>query len=139
MKKLPLIEDIHKSYRYNKDTGEFIRARNLPKGCVGEKVKCYNAKDYCYLYLNGNRYSAHRIAWKIENGDPGDMQIDHINHIRNDNRLCNLRLVTPSENQKNRSLSKWSKTGFNGVLWRDSAKRMKANEKYGLHKNHGVL
>ncbi|EPN1930163.1 HNH endonuclease [Cronobacter dublinensis] len=45
---------------------------------------------------------AHRVAFIIANGGiPTGMQTDHINGIRDDNRLINLRAVTPQENQHN--------------------------------------
>jgi hypothetical protein len=59
-----------------------------------------------------------RLAWAIHNGDwpPLDMYIDHINGIKADNRIANLRLVTPTQNQQN-------KAGHGlypkGVAWRD--------------------
>jgi hypothetical protein len=42
---------------------------------------------------------AHRIAWEAFNGKiPDDLQINHRNGIKHDNRLDNLEVVTPSEN-----------------------------------------
>ena len=48
-------------------------------------------------------YLVHRLVYLAFVGpiDEG-MHIDHINRIRHDNRLENLRSVTPSENQRNR-------------------------------------
>lgn len=44
----------------------------------------------------------HVAKWEYFNGKiPEDMEIDHINAIRDDNRLSNLRLVTRSENNNN--------------------------------------
>lgn len=55
------------------------------------------------------------------------LDVDHINHVRNDNRLFNLRFVTRSENSKNQSLSSRSTTGVTGVsFW-------KARKKYIAH------
>lgn len=59
-------------------------------------------------------FLAHRVAWKMMTGEE-PMQIDHINGIRSDNRFCNLRNVSPSENRKNMRLSKLNTSGINGV------------------------
>lgn len=41
----------------------------------------------------------HRIVWESVHGPiPAGLQIDHRNGVRNDNRIANLRLVTPQEN-----------------------------------------
>lgn len=56
------------------------------------------------LFLNGKYklLSVHRLVWEAFNGPiPEGMQIDHINGVNNDNRLCNLRVVTPKENVNN--------------------------------------
>ena len=49
-----------------------------------------------------NHETLHRILWRVFNGEiPEGMEIDHINTIRDDNRLENLRLVTHKENCNN--------------------------------------
>ncbi|GAH20073.1 unnamed protein product, partial [marine sediment metagenome] len=44
-------------------------------------------------------------------------QIDHINRDGLDNRKCNLRPCTNSQNQKNSKLRKDNKSGLRGVRW----------------------
>jgi hypothetical protein len=44
-------------------------------------------------------------------------QIDHINHLRSDNRISNLRDVGVLENQKNRSRNSNNTSGVTGVSW----------------------
>lgn len=58
---------------------------------------------YIHIHLSANgekrQCRAHRIIWIAANGAiPEGMVIDHINNIKNDNRLSNLQLVTPEDN-----------------------------------------
>ena len=50
---------------------------------------------------NQKRHFIHRFVWECYNGlIPDDKVIDHINNKKDDNRLCNLQLLTTSENIK---------------------------------------
>lgn len=60
------------------------------------------SSGYLTFSLNGKMTFLHRFVWEMHNGEiPEDMVVDHINHIRNDNRLSNLRLATLSQNSSN--------------------------------------
>ena len=77
-------------------------------------VKEYIEKKNGYIRCNLNQklYQKHRIIALqfIENDDPENkLEVDHINHIRSDNRIENLRWVSRSENSKNRSSYKKQK------------------------------
>lgn len=66
---------------------------------------------------------AHRAIWEAVNGPiPLGMEIDHINMIRDDNRIENLRLVTLRENRINRRC-RVGKSGFPGVHWFEPTKK----------------
>lgn len=76
-----------------------------------------NVKKRWSTKINGTLYQNHRLAWALSTGTwPGD-QIDHINGDPGDNRLENLRVVSNTENQKNRWRSKANTSGVNGVHW----------------------
>ncbi|EAO7510846.1 HNH endonuclease [Salmonella enterica] len=90
---------------------------NSPRAKAGSVVS-YTSKQsgYVQVRLNGRLTMVHRIVWEMHFGPiPSGMEIDHINRIKNDNRLQNLRLVTPSDNCKNRGIRIDNKTGYPGV------------------------
>lgn len=71
---------------------------------------------YISIGLDCEKYYAHRVIWEMHNGQiQKGMQIDHINHIRDDNVIENLRLVSGAQNSKNMSMSIANKTGRTGV------------------------
>ena len=66
-------------------------------------------QGYIKVELNGKTMYKHRIIALqfIPNDDPEHKtQVDHINHDRSDNRIENLRWVTPSENSRNKTGAK---------------------------------
>ena len=77
------------------------------------------------MNIKGKIYKEHRIIMMLCFGHvPENAEIDHINHVRDDNRLFNLRFVTGSENSRNKSVSSKSTTGVTGVYF------SKAHRKY---------
>lgn len=133
---------------------------------AGKKAGGVSAQGYVEIQIKGSRYKAHRLAWCLIHGDiPTEMQVDHINHDRTDNRIDNLRLVNNQGNQKNSSLRKDNIGGRTGVTWHSSNKRWiayirengkhkhlgsfvefsdaviareEAQSRLGFHKNHGA-
>ena len=66
----------------------------------------------------GKEFKLHRILGIHFIPNPLNKScIDHINRIRNDNRLENLRWATPEENNSNKSLSKNNKLGHQNISY----------------------
>lgn len=114
----------------------------------------------------GEQYQAHRIVWEMVKGPiPEGLEVDHINHVRSDNRIENLRLIIQSDNMRNKSLPSTNKSGEIGIHWNkklskwhvqisadgkrkfvgvyesmEAAKeaRDKAKAEHGYHANHGL-
>ena len=82
--------------------GFIVRDDGTIKNKFGNVIGTKKLNGYITVTLNGKQLLAHRIVWEAFNGEiPEGMEIDHINAIRNDNRLENLRLTTPKENRNN--------------------------------------
>lgn len=121
-------------YNYQPETGLFFfkerpRHEFSQKGLytrhllhsVGKVAGCPNSDGYIKILIDGQYYSAHRVAWLIATGETvayPDFEIDHINGDRADNRLSNLRKVTKSENQRNSGQRSNNTSGVHGVNWK---------------------
>jgi hypothetical protein len=82
-----------------------------------ERDRFGNAKAIRFKF-KGKRFLVHRIVWVLNFGSiPSDLQIDHIDGNPFNNTIENLRLVTPSLNQRNRSKNVNNKTGEHGVAF----------------------
>jgi hypothetical protein len=89
---------------YNPDTGIFTwKVSKAKRIKVGSVAGCKNNLGYILIRIDGKIYLAHRLAWLYTHGDFPLNCIDHINQIKDDNRICNLRDVTVSENMQNQS------------------------------------
>ena len=87
-------------FSYDPTTGIITNKFSRSRAREGEEAGYLKADGYRDISIKGEKYLSHRIAWLLTHGeiDPA-LQIDHINHVRNDNRIVNLRLVTNRVNQ----------------------------------------
>lgn len=84
--------------------GKFLVNKNglFIKSNTYRVIKGGERNGYRRLLCDGKWHSMHRLVWETFNGPiENNMVIDHINGIRDDNRLENLRLVSQSENVEN--------------------------------------
>lgn len=99
---------------YDENTGVFTRRKSLcGKVKVGD-IAGTLANGRVVFHVLSKQYYAHRLAWLYVYGEWPKHEIDHINGNPSDNRICNLRDVTHSENLQN--LKKARKDSFTGVM-----------------------
>lgn len=150
---------------FEPQTGRFFwikpTARNVKIGSMaGRKLK----DGYRIVCIDRLRIFEHRLVWLFLYGTFPNDEVDHINHIRDDNKPSNLRLVSRLENNQNKSIGKNNSSGFVGICWNKVGKnwmasisinskrihlgyfkniedavnaREIASAQYKFHKNHG--
>ena len=128
-----------------------------------EALTADNGRGYKRGIIWGNWYLAHRVIWAMVYGEMVN-EIDHINGVRSDNRIINLRDGSNGENSKNQKRPSDNTSGVSGVSWNKRsnkwvayasssntrihlgsffdfneavAARKAAEVKYGYHPNHG--
>lgn len=108
---------------YDAATGQFTWLVTASRvATAGSRAGSMDRNGYIRISLDGRRYLAHRLAWLMTHGEWPRGQIDHINGVRNDNRIANLRDVSACENQQNRHRAQGGNR-FPWVCWKRSENR----------------
>lgn len=104
--------------KYDPMTGIFTWNKKMSsRALAGNPAGCIR-NGYVTIDLFGKRYQAHRLAMIYTYGHCDSKDVDHINGIKNDNRIENLRFATRSENKQNRLTTQPNnKSGYTGVDW----------------------
>ena len=111
------VNDLISLFRYDAGTGDIFWLAN-GRGRIKKKAAGTVCKNgYIGICINGKRIYAHQIAWAIHHGKWSELQIDHINLNKLDNRIANLREATNSQNGKNLPIKSNNTSGFTGVCW----------------------
>ena len=110
-------------FSYDEQTGNLIRRAtrgNQPAGSIAGHT---TIEGYVVISINGRTYKAHRIVWLIKTGIWPNMDIDHEDTDKANNRWANLRLADDSTNGANRPVRRDNKLGVKGITLQRRAKR----------------
>jgi hypothetical protein len=102
-KPLPPITELRRMFAVRSDGTLIRKTRGGGGRKAGDPVGSPMRGGYLAVRIRGESFMAHRIIWAICNGvDPGDLDVDHIDRDKTNNRPGNLRLATRSQNCANK-------------------------------------
>ena len=111
--------------------------RLMPNGELRRNVGTLDATGYLRINVDGKAAHVHRLVYQNSYGKiPKGFDVDHVNGIRSDNKIDNLRLVTRSQNMQNMRRPKTgSSSGIKGVSFCNITKRWRAQitHNYKMH------
>lgn len=127
-------EQLRERLHYDPETGVFTWKTSRFARYVGKPAGIAGRHGYNRIMIDRQTYQAHRLAWLHVYGHWPKGVIDHINRVRDDNRISNLREISLSFNQHNSTKSRGGRSGLIGAIW-DEAKqrffsRIKVNGKH---------
>ena len=115
---------------YYPDAGVFIW--NVTRGggcCAGTLAGCADQYGYLRIGINNIKYAVADLVWFWCHGEWPSFTIDHKNTDSTDNRICNLRPATRSQNNANRHVRRDSVSGIKGVSFHKQRKKWMARIK----------
>lgn len=109
---------------YDAETGLFTN--KIRRGCNGVGTICgtIDSHGYISIMLDRHYYAGHRLAWFYVTKEWPEIGLDHKDRLRSNNKWNNLRLATKSENAQNQNIGLANTSGYMGVSWSTSAKKM---------------
>lgn len=126
-KKMITQERLKELVSYNQETGDFVWiSDNGTKAKAGQEAGRINFYGYSVICIDGRTYPAHRLAWLYINGDFPRNNIDHLNGVRSDNRIVNLRDVTQQINCQNHRKQNGNKKELIGACFDKATGKFKA-------------
>jgi hypothetical protein len=101
---------------YDPKTGIFRwKVKLSDRSPIGKIAGGYACRGHWRIRIDGHYYFAHRLAWLMTHGMWPKDEIDHINRVRDDNRLANLREASHSQNHANCGVRQDNTSGYKGV------------------------
>jgi len=118
---------IFSSLSYDPETGDFrwkVAGKNTVG--IGHIAGTMHHSGYRHIKVGNVRFSSQRLAWLFHTGEWPKENIDHINTKKSDNRICNLREASFSQNGFNMPMMPYNTSGFKGVSFSSREKRYRA-------------
>lgn len=116
-------DELREWFHYDSETGDVCWKRRPANNVkVGVPIRAKNTSGYYHVGYKRKVYVLHRLIWLMHYGEWPEFEVDHINLIKTDNRLSNLRLATKGQNQANTPKGDGFTSKYKGVCWKKSNK-----------------
>ena len=122
MKKLTRSQLI-KVLSYDPKSGLFTWRMSGSGRKLGQPAGCVTSLGYRRIHVFGRSYWAHHLAWLYSKGSLPGEEVDHINGVKTDDRIENLRPCTRAQNARNRKRAKNNRSGATGVYFHPRRRR----------------
>ncbi len=131
-------EYVRSRLEYDPEVGTIRwKTKTFKKKCSGQWNKRFAGKEAGTVTKDGRvvtlkfkKYMAHRLIWLIVTGEWPDLEIDHRDRNRANNKWLNLRLATSSQNKYNDGKHKNNTSGYTGVYFRKDRGTFSARIQY---------
>lgn len=108
---------LHEMFEYVHTTGHLIHRYTVQGGKrAGQIAGSPHNCGYLQICIDRKKYLIHRLIFVYVYGR-WPTQIDHVNGVRSDNRIENLRECTYTQNHGNKGLNRNNTSGFKGVCY----------------------
>lgn len=111
---------------YDPATGFFTWRETKGRARAGARAGSTNWDGYRRIKVNGHLYAEHRLVWLAEHGEFPTQEIDHIDRVRGNNQIANLRLVNRKTNMENTGRHGRNTSGFKGVGFSKATQKWRA-------------
>lgn len=119
--------DYEEGHLYNK-------TYRSPRSLEGSKAGNPRVDGYIQLCIDQKMYRLHRVIWLWHYGYLPENSLDHINNIKDDNRVENLREVSPQCNAINSNEPRNNSSGIRGIYFNPKQNRWVAQIKVNQRK-----
>jgi hypothetical protein len=105
---------IHSLFEYR--DGKLYRKVSCSNAKAGQEAGWIGNRGYRVVCVDYKEILVHRLIYLMHHGHAPE-RIDHINGVRDDNRIENLREASCSENNYNQKISSKNTSGCKNVSW----------------------
>jgi len=128
----PSVKELHRLFSYDPETGilrwavvDSPKSTSIHVGSIAGSSHRNGRTFYRHVIIDHVSYMVHRIIWAMCYGEWPERDIDHEDHDGLNNRIGNLRLATPPQNQGNQRPKTFGGTSspFRGVSWHSMEKK----------------